>query len=172
MIRFALALFAVIVMVFFVPALEDASKYHRFSPKVRKLCALAPQGILWVYLLATLYITLLSRQPNSIYYISLDPFAPFKRAAHALQAGVGKPEEYLTSQILNILLYVPLGYLLALVFPTLRNIHIFLLGITLSIFTEGIQLIFHMGFCEISDLFSNILGTLCGLILARIQQKE
>ena len=59
---------------------------------------------------------------------------------------------------LNILLFVPLGFLLG----SRKGI---LLGFLLSVFVEITQLIFHLGFCEMDDVLNNTIGMVIGTLL-------
>jgi glycopeptide antibiotics resistance protein len=85
--------------------------------------------------------------------------------------------------ILNILLYVPFGYLLPFTWPKLaqkkqeasgnRLTHCFwsipwkvvLIGILCSTVTEVTQLVFHLGLFEYDDIFNNALGCLIGALI-------
>ena len=59
---------------------------------------------------------------------------------------------------LNILLFVPLGFLLG----SYKGI---LIGFLLSTAIELVQLIFRLGFCEIDDVLNNTIGTAVGALL-------
>lgn len=57
---------------------------------------------------------------------------------------------------LNILLFVPLGFLLG----DKKGI---LIGFLLSTIIELVQLIFRLGFCELDDVLNNAIGTVVGV---------
>lgn len=65
---------------------------------------------------------------------------------------------------LNILLFVPLGFLLG----DKKGI---LFGFLLSVTIELVQLIFRLGFCEMDDVLNNTIGTVVGVGLFYILQK-
>lgn len=116
--------------------------------------------MLGVYLLANLYLTLLSRSPQPTYHYAWTPFWSY---GAALQGNATLREEVL----LNILLYVPLGYLLHYAFPNLSWRKVIFAGFLLSVLTEGTQLILKLGLCEVDDLISNTLGTTVGVVAYR-----
>lgn len=76
------------------------------------------------------------------------------------------PLYYLESCVLNTLLYVPLGYLLPCVFPKLRGRPwvTVALGFCVSLVTELLQLLFHIGMFDVRDLVCNTLGTTVGVV--------
>ena len=112
--------------------------------------------LLGIYLFANLYLTLLSRQVGLVRQLELTPFWSYKAA---LRGDASLREEV----ILNILLYVPLGYLLHYAFPKLEWWRVIVIGFVMSVLTETTQLVFKLGFCEIDDLISNTMGTVLGV---------
>ena len=60
---------------------------------------------------------------------------------------------------LNILLFLPLGFLLGTVTDNWR---IVLFGFILSVFIEFLQYIFAMGWCQADDVLNNTIGTVVG----------
>ena len=75
--------------------------------------------------------------------------------------------------LLNLLLFLPLGMLLpradAQVKLSWLNVLSTALALTCAI--EGLQLIFHLGQADLTDLITNILGALCGWLLQRIPHR-
>lgn len=71
--------------------------------------------------------------------------------------------------VLNALLFVPTGYLLAQLGPRpLRRVELnYLAGLVLSTAIETIQLAGHLGLCDINDILCNALGAAAGALLAR-----
>jgi glycopeptide antibiotics resistance protein len=65
--------------------------------------------------------------------------------------------------LLNILLYVPLGFLLSDL-RYLGSLKIILLGFACSTLTELTQLVFHLGLFEFDDIFDNTLGCILGVL--------
>lgn len=68
----------------------------------------------------------------------------------------------------NIILFVPLGVLLPVIWKKQRRIVPFLLTVTASIVcVELIQLVTMLGSCDIDDLISNVMGAAIGFPLGR-----
>ena len=138
-----------------------------------------------VYLLGYLYFTILSRERETL-RTQLVLFNAYKSAfpsgsnffevmrnfwkndpfsgIHGIQLERTSPLEGI---ILNILLYIPMGYLLPFVWKTLRK-HLWLTvpaGFAISLLTEIIQLITHYGWFDVDDLMNNTIGALLGAVL-------
>ena len=112
--------------------------------------------LLGIYLFANFYLTMLSRPVSLYHHMELTPLWSYRAA---LQGNASLQEEV----ILNILLYVPLGYLLHYACPKLKWWMVILTGFLMSGLTEMIQLIFKLGLCEVDDLISNTVGTVIGV---------
>lgn len=78
-----------------------------------------------------------------------------------------KPED-LVQVYLNIMLFIPMGYLLPYVFPWFRRkvrIRPVVACFFISLATENLQLIFRRGLYDLDDLVSNTIGGLIGQFL-------
>ena len=73
--------------------------------------------------------------------------------------------------LLNILVYVPVGLLMPLVYKKHPYISTLMTGFILSLLTEVMQFITHRGLCELDDLFNNTLGCLIGMTLFALGSK-
>ncbi|MGG9964141.1 VanZ family protein [Ferruginibacter sp. SUN106] len=75
--------------------------------------------------------------------------------------------EYKVSNLLgNILLFIPLGFLLPLLVKRFRNVFVILLtGFLLSLFYECTQLVTGIGVFDVDDMILNTTGTLIGIII-------
>ncbi len=91
-------------------------------------------------------------------------FTPFW-SYEAIQNGRG---DLLAENIMNVILFVPIGLLLSCVSRRLRWWMVLLVGIGFSISIELLQYIFKCGFSEFDDVFHNTLGCLIGIMLAAI----
>lgn len=112
--------------------------------------------ILAVYLLSVLYITVFSRQPNPEPIIKLQLFWSYE------ESFLNKDWPLLIQIILNVLLYLPFGFIVA---ATAGKLHWWIVGILAAVFsaiTELCQLIFCLGFFEFDDMLHNTLGALAG----------
>lgn len=130
------------------------------------------------------YITFFSRAAHGEYRIKTDFFAQFF-ASFQLDKGFdgfvdaimhGHPLQALRSVhildfqtiaevYLNVMLYVPIGYLLPYVFPWFRTrprLRATAACFFVSLATENIQLITKVGFYDLNDLVTNTLGGLVG----------
>ena len=65
--------------------------------------------------------------------------------------------------ILNILMFVPIGFLVPLMFPKIRSfLKVTLTGLGMTLLIEGIQLLGKQGIFEADDILDNTLGTMIG----------
>lgn len=137
-----------------------------------------------VYVSSNLYFTLFSRVPMTEAIWEWCPFASYIRIFRGVNATEGNvlkgwlAEFFLTTShpiqtiILNIFLYVPLGYLLPEIFPRLSNKQVLQISFAATVCTELTQLIFKLGWCEMDDLIHNMLGAIIGLGIYRWQIKK
>lgn len=78
--------------------------------------------------------------------------------------------------VMNIVLFVPIGYLAPTLLKSCRFIknefvRVLLFCMSLSVTIELLQLVLHRGMCETDDLTHNTLGTLIGYGLYRLVRK-
>lgn len=74
-------------------------------------------------------------------------------------------DDLMVEILLNILLYIPLGYLLPFTFPKIRGFWVIATGAVCSVLTELTQLIFRIGLFEYDDMMNNTMGCVMGLLL-------
>lgn len=135
--------------------------------------AAAKYVIFGVYILANLYETILFRT------VSVDHRAEWAllwsyRASLAFPDGlmsllrgtveVTRPG-LLEEIILNVLLYIPMGYLLPTVFEKLKPWQVVLIGFVCSVLTEVSQYVFKIGLFEFDDMLNNTIGCVIGLVM-------
>ena len=123
-------------------AIESAVKVIR-TKKSQKILTV-------VYVIVILYITVCSRSPGSERI--------FKGLFWEYQNNMWN------NVLLNMLLFVPLGFLSG-------NMSGVIAGFLISLGIEVTQFIGVLGFCEIDDVLNNTVGTVFGVILRRILQK-
>ena len=70
--------------------------------------------------------------------------------------------ECFATNILNVLLFVPIGFLAGCGLRGMTFKKILLLGCGFSVFIELLQFIFKKGFCETDDVIHNVLGCMIG----------
>lgn len=172
----------IVIMVMLMPVLKrriSADTYRRF-------CAAA----FAFYILLYLYTTLLSRTPAKTIQTEFEWFRACRRSFKLEDDIVGTirrlftegptagihlvSTELLEGVLLNILLYVPMGYLLPMVFGRLREKgfwYVLLIGFTVSLLTELTQLISRLGWFDMDDIMNNVAGTCMGMMIFRWQNR-
>ncbi|GED59359.1 VanZ family protein [Brevibacillus formosus] len=69
----------------------------------------------------------------------------------------------------NVMLFVPLGLLLPLIFMSFQSVHrVFFLTLLASLIIETLQLLFSLGSFDVDDLLLNVLGGLLGYGMFRV----
>jgi len=103
--------------------------------------------------------TLIFRNIKPIPEIKLIPFWSY--------IDIIKNDQYvfLYENILNILLFVPLGFFLSAYLGRNKYWKLVGIGVCISLFIEISQYVFQRGLCEFDDLFHNTLGCLIGCCL-------
>lgn len=79
--------------------------------------------------------------------------------------GFTKRRYVLVQNLLNIILFLPIGFFLGGIFKTKRLLKVSLLGAGLSVIIELLQLIFEKGLFEFDDIFHNTVGCILGLLV-------
>lgn len=149
------------------------------------------QGILYmvfaVYVAAYAYLVFFSRGASESYLVHIAPFADLQKAidtdnglfdilvvlfTQGFQEAFSHIRvvkfEDITQVYMNMMLYVPMGYLLPYVFEFFRaraNVRPVFACFVISFVTENLQLIFKRGFYDMDDLLANTLGGLIGQML-------
>lgn len=125
--------------------------------KKLKIGKIALLSILFIYIVIVLGATIGNRMSIESKSISLHLFSSYKDACNNFSAGAWR------NIILNILMFVPLGILLPLIFKDCRKYWVtYLIGIFFTLFIEVIQLISGRGIFEVDDIFNNTLGCIIG----------
>jgi len=153
----------VVAFALLLPALTQ--RFSRNPKLFRKIKYI----ILAAYVLANLYETILFREVYEQGIIKLVPFWSYAESlslADGLQITNGR---LLKQIILNILLYIPLGYLLPFIWPRLQrglvSWKVVLIGFVCSAMTEISQMIFRIGWFEFDDMINNTMGCLIGCVM-------
>ncbi len=128
-------------------------------------------GLLAGFLLLYAHLTLSYRTPADQPRINLDPLWSYRDAFHVKDGILRIRRLGLARQILlNILVMMPIGLLLPLVYSRSRHPYLLtiLTGFSLSVLTETLQYFTRLGLCELDDLLHNTLGCMLGALLFRI----
>ena len=120
-----------------------------------------PLAVVW--LAALVYAAFLSRRPYAAPRALFDPFHALKLFLKADNVALLKRLRSLEGAGLNILLFVPFGYLLPLLWKRAdRWWKVVLCGFVLSLLIELTQLVSHLGMFDLDDLMNNSLGAFLG----------
>lgn len=129
--------------------------------------------ILTVYIALVLSQTWFLSSRNDVRQISLDLFWSY-RTAMERETGLQIENSRILEQIcLNILMFIPFGYLLAETFRCFaeKPWKVVIAGCLFSIVIEVGQYILHVGLCELDDVFNNTVGCVLGLLIWNIMKR-
>lgn len=114
------------------------------------------------YILIILCSTVIFRRSRTYARFDITPFGTYYKAFL-------RNSTYLLHQlIMNIVVFIPMGFLLRASFPTVKWWKLLLMGTGLSLMIEFCQLSLHKGFCEFDDVMHNTFGCLIGLLCYNI----
>jgi len=68
--------------------------------------------------------------------------------------------------ILNVVLFVPMGFLIKLIYPAISIWKIFIIAVCCSFFIETNQYMFEKGIAQIDDVMHNTIGCAIGWLLS------
>lgn len=131
------------------------------------------------YVVIIIGATFLSRFQDSFIYngeINLNLFSSYREAYHHMNIDLTKNTLF-RNLILNIMLFMPVGFLLPFYSDKLKKMYkVVLIGFVATLTIELTQHFNNYGVFEIDDIFNNTLGTLlgycCYMIFERIKNKE
>ncbi len=149
--------------------------------KNRKVRQAVGVVLLLAYIYGNLNETILGRATFISPRILPELFASY-RSSLKIVDGRLRIENYslLAGIILNVLLYVPLGYILPFLFPSVfcprtkgphhhwvGLLRVMAVGLACSVATEAAQYFLRIGYLELDDMWNNTMGTGAGFILYR-----
>ncbi|MCI5529987.1 MAG: VanZ family protein [Blautia sp.] len=116
-----------------------------------------------VYFAVVLYLTIFMRIGTVDTSIVTTPFDDLKNAIQYRDPAM------VQHMVLNVLMFVPFGYLIPAMNPeSIRRCSFaFLGGIVCSTVIEGAQMIFSLGQSDIDDIIANSIGAVIGYLLVR-----
>lgn len=116
--------------------------------------------IVCVYIFLILSITLMEREVGGVSEISLDLLHKY---AQMFTKGWWGNGQYIAREIIgNVILFIPLGQLLSVIFRGKYLPLIAILGFFVSLAIEITQYRYGLGTFEVADLIHNTLGAVCG----------
>ena len=116
-------------------------------------------SLLITYVFLVLSVTVLARRPYNEFRIK-PPFWSYIEILH----GNPKSYAYATEIVLNMLMLVPVGFLL----PVLGRKNVILYGFLCSLCIEVFQLVTKRGYFEVNDLLHNTIGVVAGYWLYKL----
>ncbi len=147
-----------------------------FLLRVRKLLLF---GIFAVYIAVVAWLVFFSRAASEEYLVHVAVFQDLNNAINIdfgilRELSLGEPfiqiikAEDIAQAYMNLMLFVPMGYLLPYVFDWFRErpkVRPFVAGVLIALLIENLQLIFRRGFYDLDDLIGNSVGALIGQYL-------
>lgn len=173
---------SILVTVIAEAALLSILRYLVKKTDNKKKLQIIALSILLMYFVCLFMITLGNRTSDSAGETNLILFSTFRRmfapTLHRLQEW-GFPRglrelkwigyKSWESVILNLLMLVPLGYLLPLCHRGMKHWwSVILTGFVLALLIETLQLLTHRGWFDVDDIFLNTLGALIGYGLYKV----
>lgn len=159
----------VLVFALLLPVLANGLRRHS------RWFTVAKYVILGVYIAANLYETILFRPVQANYRAEWELLWSYRESLafpdgwRSLFNGTVEVIRPLLLEeiILNILLYIPLGYLLPFMFEKLKPWQVVAIAFMCSALTEVTQLICKIGWFEFDDMLNNTFGCVIGLLIYR-----
>lgn len=118
-------------------------------------------AFLLLYILIILFITILVRTPSLVHIVKAEPLWSYRMT-------IGGNQRYLREIILNIGLFVPLGFFLVNADKKHRVLISIGAALFISVLIEAIQYFTFRGQCDVDDLISNTVGAAIGAVLFQI----
>ena len=115
-----------------------------------------------IYVFIVLCNTVIFRTDSHTSRVLLIPFWSYVEAVKESRSF------YLIENLLNIILFVPIGLFLKMTFRNIKFIQILLCGLLFSLTIEISQLILYRGWFEVDDLMQNTLGAILGYFIFKI----
>ena len=125
--------------------LENEEKMQSKKKKIGLL-------FLMTYILFLLFLAVLSRDSGTSNTIKSELFWGFNNP----------PEHIFRDNLLNIISFIPIGFLTGIISPKLRMLNALLVGLLVSLVIECSQLTLKRGVFDVDDLFNNSVGALIG----------
>lgn len=147
--------YVLLIAVFCLLTITVVIKNHNYEKRLVNICRL----LFFEYLSFIFCITIVFRD-----YVETRPMELQLFWSYA-DAKSGNTYLYYEN-ILNICLFIPIGFLFYYSWPQLKWWCTLLFGTIISVTIEVMQLCFRRGLCEIDDVFHNIIGCLEGILIA------
>ena len=127
---------------------------HKWSKKQGGFAFLAGLYIVLIFM-----HTLILRSPYNGVHLKLIPLW------RLMKTGRYEFHEVMKEILTNVVLLLPLGFIIHLGFPNIKIQIVIVIGLSLSLIIETLQYISQRGAFEVDDLIFNILGIFIGYVL-------
>ena len=104
--------------------------------------------------------TVIFRTAGATRRYDFQPFWSYK----AIQDG---REDLLAENIMNVVVFIPVGLLLGIAFKQMTWLKVLLIGCGISVTIESLQFFFMRGFSELDDVIHNTVGCLIGWLMVK-----
>lgn len=112
--------------------------------------------LLLEYLFLLISLTVLFRSVQATRTFDFIPFWSYRTVRD------GGHELLLTQMIMNVVAFIPVGFLLRCTFMKMKWWKVLLTGFAFSVLIETLQFLLKRGFAEFDDVFHNVVGCLIG----------
>lgn len=113
-------------------------------------------GVLLVeYVFFVFLLTVFSRTTDPSWKYNFTPFWSYQEIFEG-------DLDLLWENLMNVVMFLPVGLLLGITFRSIKWWQVFLIGCSMSLLIEIIQFSMNLGFSEFDDVFHNSLGCLLG----------
>lgn len=130
----------------------------------RKLAWLV--AVVWVAVLV--YVAFMIRAPYAVPRIVFEPFHALKLFLKDMNTAPSRGLGFLEGAVLNLLIFVPVGYLVPVLWNRVNRLwEVLLLGFCLSLGVELLQLVTLRGMFDLDDLMNNTIGAAVGWVCYR-----
>lgn len=135
-------------------------------------------SIMSLYIVAVLFLVLVSRTPGETAGLNLEPFSVIKRAIVLNGATIFdgiriRSRILLLDIVLNLLLFIPFGFIVPCLSKKLAHWWAVIpLALCFSMFIEFTQYTAKLGTADVDDLINNTLGACIGWVLYLILLKK
>lgn len=123
--------------------------------QIRSRTRIASAGLLAGYIYIVLASLVLTRNTGAVYTHRFRPFWSYRLILQGSRI-------CLWQDLLNIILFIPIGFLTKITFPKWKLRHVMLAGTATSVVLEILQYFLRKGLCETDDVINNTIGTLIG----------
>ena len=117
------------------------------------------------YLFLVLSSTLFCRSIMPESRLELSPFWTYHAALIDKMPGIS-----VWDIVLNVVLFFPLGFLVKLLYPTLKLWKLVIIAICTSVFIETNQYLFEKGIAQFDDVMHNTIGAMIGWGVVKLVQ--